>query len=77
MNMSPKVTEVELSKELQDLLDTLPDKKLGPKRAEWTPDQDALLLAGWNTKSRRSLAKIVGFCEGVCRKRYNKLMEET
>ena len=77
MNMSPKVTEVALSKELQDLLDTLPDKKPGPPKAVWTDDQDALLLAGWNTKSRRSLAKIVGFCEGVCRKRYNKLMEET
>ena len=76
MQSSPRVTEVELSPELQAELDAIPDKLHGAQIV-WTDRQIKLLLAGWGVKTQENMAKLVGHCESSCRTKYKELTEGT
>lgn len=65
---------IELTPELQALLDEVPDSRV--KRGKvWTRDEDMLLLAGWPTKNHVAMAKKIGVSENTARYRYQYLTE--
>ena len=43
---------------------------------EWTKEQDSLLLKYWPIKDQKAVARALGVCLKVARKRYQKLLTE-
>lgn len=69
----PHTMTAKISPELLARLEALPDRKGGAKGFDWTPELDAILLAGWQCKLQTDMAKLIGCCEETCRKHYREL----
>lgn len=67
---------VEMSFSLQELLEALPDSKEGAHATTWTKEEDAALLAAWPKKRHEDVARILGKCQNVCRRRYRELTND-
>lgn len=65
---------IQVDEDILRELAAVPDRK-GSRASVWTPRQDALLRAGWETKNQEALAKVIGYCTAACRKRYRQLQE--
>jgi len=66
------VTEVDISSELLDRLESLPDSRLGAR--DWTDEKRAALLKYWLIKKCEDVASALGMSEKACRKEYNRLV---
>ncbi len=64
---------VALDTEIARLLAEIPDRRVGAQRKVFTPQQDALILAGYERKDRKALAAAVGCHEGTLLRRYREL----
>jgi hypothetical protein len=60
---------------LQDF-ENLPAVKTGPTSHVWTKEEDKALLQYWTVKDKRAVAKVLGVCETVARRRYRELKGE-
>jgi hypothetical protein len=60
---------------LEDL-ENLPEAKGGSTSHKWTGPEDEALLRFWPRKNKRAVAKILGVCETVARRRYHELTGE-
>jgi hypothetical protein len=65
---------IEITPELQAMLDEVPDSRVKRSRV-WTREEDALLLAGWPVKNHAALSKKIGVSENTARYRFQFLME--
>ena len=74
--MSKFVDIPPLSEEAKTLLASLPKPNMGAPRRVWTAEENALLLAGWNTVTHKALAKVIGCNVCTARTHYEQLMEE-
>lgn len=72
--MTGKTIDIEITPELQALLDEVPDSRVKRSRV-WTREEDTLLLAGWPVKNHAALAKKIGVSENTARYRFQFLME--
>ena len=63
---SPDITRIRLE------IESLPDAK-DTKPKKFTPEHDAILLEFWNKKSKKDIARIIGYAECTLRKRYEEL----
>ena len=66
---------VTFSFSFQDL-ENLPDVKSMEKGHKWTAEEDEALLRFWPRKNKRAVAKALGVCDTVARRRYNELTGE-
>jgi hypothetical protein len=66
---------VTFSFSLQDL-ENLPDMESVEKGHKWTAEEDEALLRFWPRKNKRAVAKALGVCDTVARRRYNELTGE-
>jgi len=76
MQVSPQITEVELSPELLAAFESLQDSHPGARQHEWTKEEDASLLRYWTVKRKADVAKVLGLHDGLCRERYKALTGE-
>jgi len=66
---------VTFSFSLQDL-ENLPDLESVEKGHKWTAEEDEALLRFWPRKNKRAVAKALGVCDTVARRRYRELAGE-
>jgi len=72
-NRPSRKVVIEIDPEIERLLASIPDTRVGASRRQFTPQQDKLILAGWEKKDKRALAALVGCHETTMRKRYREL----
>ena len=70
-----QLVEVAIPPDLLARLEALPERRAGQQPAQWTPAEDAALLAYWPTRRHADVAKTLGKCLNVCRARFEKLKE--
>ncbi len=61
--------------EIERFLSQVPDRYLSRGFA-WTAEQDAIILAGWPTKSHEALARKLGRHINTVRRRYQTLVAQ-
>ena len=66
---------VEFTFSLQDL-ENLPDVDSVYRGHIWTPEEDEALLRFWPVKNKRAVARTLGVCDTVARRRYRELKGE-
>ena len=72
---SASVESVDMG-DLLDAINSLPDRAhCVPGGYPWTPEKDAALMAGWNIKPQRMVARVLGCTERTARKRYRELTD--
>ena len=47
--------------------------RIGAPAKVWTPEMDAALLAGWTTRRKSDVAKLIGCSIDTARKRFEEL----
>ncbi len=67
--------KLDIDPELLRKLNSLPDAKYQTRDQEFTPDMDKALLAFWKVKRQYDVAKMLGKCIKLCRRRYEQLTE--
>lgn len=71
---SNKVEAVEISQELLDLVEAVPD--VAPKSVPLSPEADAVILKYYHKKNKRQLAKVLGIGRDRLRERYQELVKD-
>ncbi len=69
VNIAPEVAE-----EIRRILAEIPDKN-SDRRRKFTTTEDALILAGWESKSQVALARKLGISINTLRRRHLELTE--
>lgn len=65
--------KVDIDPATLEQLEALEDRTGGVRGHQWTPEEDAILLAYWPSKRQKDVAAIVGMCSDLCRERYRKI----
>ena len=73
---SVTVKQEDIAAAVAAMLATIPDRRSGGVKTAFTDKQDALILAGWDTKKHSQLAKLVGCSESTMKRRHGELTEQ-
>jgi hypothetical protein len=66
--------DIAIPEKLREAFESLPDVRWGGPKP-FTQEEDAALLKYWPVKVKSHVARVLGRAEGLCRKRYNELVE--
>lgn len=62
-----------ISREKIELLESLTNSDDKPWAARFSKEDDAILLKYWTVKKKADVARIIGYSQNTCRKRYREL----